>query len=131
MANIDIDYTLSVRAEGGPYMQKTGTNEVQAMTVIKTTVPKNSGTSSVAIQPITINGASFITMYSDNYTSLTYTVDGGASHVLNAPMMLIGSGAVAFLGATQYVLLFTNAGAVSDANVEIFIGRDETSVPLG
>jgi hypothetical protein len=125
--NFDVSYTVSVRVDNGPSLVRSGTVEVAAYDVVKATAAKNSGTVEVVIQPESDGGAAFVVMYADNYTDLSYTVDGGGSIVMEAPVMMIGAGAVSLLGATQLVLLFTNADTLADANIVVYVGRDATA----
>lgn len=122
--NTDIDYTLNVRVDEGPQLQKIDAIEVGAYEVFKCTCPKDSGTVELDLQSGLAGDVSFFAAYSDNYTSLTFTIDGGSAITFNGPIMLIGAGAVAQLGATLLAIEFTNAGAVSVANIVVYVGRD-------
>lgn len=81
----------------------------------------------VKVQPSSTTGdVVLVVVSSDVYdVKLTYTVDGSADvHELDAPLTLVGAGAVGFMngGTPPQKLTFDNALAV-EANVQIVVGR--------
>jgi hypothetical protein len=74
------------------------------------------------------SGVKFLQVTAGSYEDLTYKVDGGTQRTLDAPLLLIGGGAVALLGATQKQFEFTNAGATA-VTVNILVGRDAVVPP--
>lgn len=117
-----INYSIAADFEDGPNISKSAAITATAYDLVDVVVPK-SGSETVDVQPGDTGDVSLFFMYSDNYTLLTYTVDGGGSKTLDGPLILIGTGPVKLLGATCKIFVFTNAGAVRDANVKIFTAR--------
>jgi hypothetical protein len=117
-----IVYSLSADVEDGPTILKTSTITAEAYDVVDVVAPA-AGTAIVDIHPGDTGDVNLFLMYSDNYTSLTYTIDGGSAITLDGPLVLVGAGAVALFGATCNTFTFTNAGVVRDANIKIFVGR--------
>lgn len=120
-----IKYSFSIQVAGGPKVAEADTIEVEAYDMLEVEVP-DSGTSggvaTVNVQPGD-SGVKFLQITADSYEDLTYEVDGGSSQTLDGPLLLIGEGAVALLGATQKQFEFTNAGATAIV-VNILVGRD-------
>lgn len=125
-----ISYSFSIQVAGGPKVAGADQIEVQAYDMLEVEIP-DSGTSggvaTVNVQPGD-TGVKFLQVTAENYGDLTYTVDGGAQQTLDAPLLLIGAGAVALLGATQKQFEFTNAGTAA-VTVNILVGRDAVVPP--
>ena len=113
-----IKYSFSIQVAGGPKAADADSIEVEAYDMLEVEVP-DSGTSggvaTVNVQPGD-SGVKFLQISADSYEDLTYEVDGGSSQTLDGPLLLIGEGAVALLGATQKQFVFTNAGATATQN---------------
>lgn len=123
MSNISYSFTLNVSQ--GPSVVAAGQLDVEAYELISVVVPENGGKTKVDIQPGA--GGQLLIVTADKYGNLTYVVDGaGGSRELDGPHILVGSGAVKLLGATQNQIEFTNNDAQNAANVKIFVGRDAT-----
>ena len=127
-----IKYSFSIQVASGPKVADADQIEVEAYDMLEVEVP-DSGTSggvaTVNVQPGD-SGVKFLQITADSYKDLTYKVDGGSSQTLDAPLLLIGEGAVALLGATQKQFEFTNAGATAII-VNILAGRDAVVPPPG
>jgi hypothetical protein len=121
--SLDIDYTVAVRVPDGPQLQVKDTLAADCIDVHDVVVAKNAGTAEIALQPGYADDVVFLSMYSDNYTSLTVEFDdSGTTLDFDGPMMLIGPGAVVLTGVPN-VALFTNNGTAAAANIRIVIGR--------
>lgn len=118
-----ISWTLNVQVIGGPKVSASDTLSVEAYDKIEAVVPAGSS-ATVNVQPA--DGAEFLLVTASRYENLTYEVDGSGNTVtLNAPHVLIGSGAVRLLGNTQSQFEFNNGGG-EDVSVSILVGRDAT-----
>lgn len=100
---------------------------VQAYDVASATVAAGASNVAVNVQPSSTAGdVVFVVINSDRYdVGLTYTVDSSTDkHALDAPHVLLGSGAVGFMnaGAPPQKLTFTSTLA-KDANVQVVVGR--------
>lgn len=117
-------YSLGMAIDDGPEFLKTGVLDPEAYDVINIKALKSSVPVIADVQPSGTGLVEAIFIYSDNYEALSFTVDLVATPiVLNAPMVLIGAGAVALLGVTQKEFTFTNASATTDANIKILVAR--------
>jgi hypothetical protein len=122
-----LTYVQSVAIASGPSISKTATIDIEAYDVITAVAPKSTGSPEVItvdIQPGDSDLVNIIYITSDQYTSLTYTVDAyDVDITLDAPQMFLGAGQILLLGATCNKLLFTNAGTILDANIRVIVGR--------
>ena len=125
-----ISVTLNVQVVGGPSYPDSRTIEVEAYDVIEVVIPggtiQTPGTAAVNVQPGSAGQVKFLMINSSVYdTNLTYKVDTSTVEVkLDAPLLLIGDGAVRLLGETQKAFAFTNkAGSNKSASVKILVGR--------
>jgi hypothetical protein len=120
-----ISYTFTVQVAGGPKVTNAAKIEVQAYDMLEVTVPdkdSSGGKATVDVQPSS-SGVKLLLITAGSYEDLTYTVDGGSSQTLDAPLVLIGEGAVKLLGSTQKQFEFTNAATEANT-VNILVGRD-------
>jgi hypothetical protein len=93
--------------------------------MIEVTIPHGSVETTVDVQPVTNSLVRGLIIVSDNYVALTYNVDSVVTvRTLDKPLICIGAGSLAFLGATFNKLKFTNAGITANANVRILVLRD-------
>jgi hypothetical protein len=125
-----ISYSFSIQVAGGPKVTDADKVEVQAYDMLEVEVP-DSGTSggkaTVDVQP-SDSGVKFLLVTASSYDKLTYKVDGGTSRTLDAPLLLMGEGALALLGSTQKQFEFTNADTAANM-VNILVGRDAVVPP--
>jgi hypothetical protein len=101
--------------------------EIQAFDVVDVTIAAGASGVTVSVQPSSTAGdVVFVVVTSNTFgAGLTYTVDASTdTHVLDAPHVLLGAGAVGFMnaGAPPEELTFASTLGV-DANVKIVVGR--------
>jgi hypothetical protein len=128
----EISWKVDVKVIDGPKVTAYDKLGVEAYGMIEVEVPDkdtDGGKVTVDVQP-SDSGVKFlmITTASGDYKDLTYKVDGGSAQTLDAPLLLIGEGAVKLLGATQEQFEFTNA-ATSPVTVNILVGRKAVVTP--
>ena len=128
----EISWKVDVKVIDGPKVAASDKLEVEAYGMVEVTAPDkdtDGGKVTVDVQP-SDSGVKFllITTASGEYKDLTYKVDGGDTRTLNAPLLLIGEGAVKLLGATQEQFEFTNTGT-SQITVNILVGRKAVVTP--
>lgn len=126
-----INWLLNVQVTEGPKISESKEVQVEAYDKIDVTVPAKAagpGTATVDVQPGGAGQVKFLLITSSIYDdTLTYTVDGGAANQLDAPLLLIGAGAVKLLGNTQKQFVFSNAiDPAKAASIKILAGRDAT-----
>lgn len=100
---------------------------VQAYDVASATIAAGASNVGVNVQPSSSSGdVIFVVVSSDQYdVGLTYKVDGASdAHALDAPHVLLGSGAVGFMngGAPPQKLTFSSTLS-KDSNVQVVVGR--------
>jgi hypothetical protein len=100
---------------------------VQAYDVASAKIAAGASSVDINVQPSSTAGdVVFVVVSSDQYDAgLSYTVDGGTdAHAVDAPHLLLGSGAVGFMnaGAPPQKLTFSSTLA-KDANVRVVVGR--------
>jgi len=125
--SVSATYSIEVKIVGGPSILKTGAINTDAYDIVTTKVPKGSAPVSLDVQPGGTGKVQAIIMSSDNYESLSYTVDEGSSQTFDAPVVILGPGEAKLLGTTQKVFEFVNAGSTNDANVTILVLREAES----
>jgi hypothetical protein len=121
--------STNVVVPGGPKFASNEKLEVQAYDLIEVTVPKNTDATSAVetLLPGSVGAGQLLAIKSDWYgDDLKYALEsGGTDFTLDRPLILAGTGAVAFFvnstGAPSS-LFFTNASG-NDAKVQILIGR--------
>jgi hypothetical protein len=123
-----ITYSLSADFEDGPSVLKTATIAAGAYDYVEETVPADDE-KIVQVQPGEIEDFLIFMMVSDNYTDLTFTVDAGSPVVFDGPVVLVGAGAAALLGATCAEITFTNADTKRAANIMVFVARVAEEAP--
>ncbi len=120
-----INWTLNIQVVGGPKVADADKLEIQAYDMLEVEIPDkdtSGGVATVDVQPGD-TGVKFLLVTAGDYANLTFKVDGGAANNLDAPLLLMGEGAVKLLGATQKQFEFTNAGTEA-VTVNILVGRD-------
>jgi hypothetical protein len=100
---------------------------VAAYDVVVLTIPASTNNVAVPIQPSSTPGdVVFLVVSSSQYDAgVNYTVDAvAATHVLDAPHILVGSGAVSLLNSASppQKLTFNNT-LTKDINVQVVVGR--------
>jgi hypothetical protein len=124
---------LRVEIAGAGTMSAAHAIEAEAYDRIEVTIPSGTpNTATVQVQP---GGAGQVqlllvtaTAYPDDgagTAQLTYAVDGGTAVDLDAPLLVVGRGAVSLLGAVNEIV-FTNDSA-APVVASILIGRDATA----
>lgn len=111
----------------------THTLEAEAYDRIDVTVPTGTpNTATVEVQPGGTGQVELFFMAASAYpedgsgaAELTYEVDGGGSVDLDAPLLVVGAGAVGLLGDVNEVV-FTN-DSDEEIDVSIVVGRDATA----
>jgi hypothetical protein len=131
MAQIII--TANVVIPSGPKLAFNQKLDVEAYDLIEVTVPAGTaaGSAKEIELPASTGGVAFFAVKSDWYgDDLKYALEsGGTEHALDQPLVLTGTGAVAFFvtgTAVPSSLFFSNANTTDDAKVQILIGRDAT-----
>jgi len=127
---INVSWKLQAAVQGGPNLAAEQPSlSVDAYDVTQVTVPKGAAGLTVHVQPTLAAGekAVFFALTSSQYDAakLTYTVNANvAIHSLDAPLLLIGGGAVGLLDATPvYTLAISNA-LDNPVNIQILVGRN-------
>lgn len=127
-----ITWSFNAKVVDGPQLGDSQALKVEAYDKIDVTIPGGEdaapGAMTIDVQPGDSGQVRFFLMTSTFYhEKLTYKVDGGPEVMLDAPLLLIGLGAVKLLGSTQRKFAFANkAGTTKTANVKILVGRDAT-----
>lgn len=122
--DFDISHSMSVAVPQGPSMSKAGTVSVGAFDTFRATAVKNGGLAELDLVAELAATITFVSMKADNYESLTFKVgELGDVITFDGPIMLVGAGQVALLGAALDTILFTNADTEADANIDVCIGR--------
>lgn len=124
--SIAINWSLNIAVTGGPRLGLVNQPPIaiDAYDVVTTTLAANATGVSVDLQPSGAAGdVVLLTMSSDAYDpTLTYDPGGGAQK-LDAPLLLVGAGAIALLGATPPKSLTFDNGLSQPVNVQILVGR--------
>ncbi len=123
---------LRVEVAGAGTSSATHTLEAEAYDQIDVTVPTGSpNTATVQVQPggsgqvqLLFITASAYPVDGSGTAQLSYTVDGGGSNALTAPLLAVG-GAVALLGSVNQIV-FTN-DSPEEIDISILVGRDATA----
>jgi hypothetical protein len=126
MSNITWQFQAAI--PGGPAFTINQPNiAVQAYDVASATIGAGASGIAVNVQPSTTSGdVVFVVVSSDTYdVGLTYKVDSSTdAHAVDAPHVMLGSGAVGFMnaGAPPQTLTFSST-LTKDANVQVVVGR--------
>ncbi len=135
----NISCSLAVEITGGPEIAITPSVVVDAYDRIDAVIPATTpgpgggastpGKATLDVQPGTAGKVQFLLITSSVYDSkLTYKVDDKPAdpdnQVLDAPLFLMGAGAVSLLGSTQKKFKFANdITPATSASIVIFVGR--------
>lgn len=122
---------LRVEVAGASTSSATHTIEAEAYDRIEVVVPAGDDRT-VQVQPGGAGQVSLLLVTAAEYPNdgagtnlLVYTVDGGSSIDLDAPLLLVGAAAVGLLGDVN-TIVFTN-NHTADLEVSILVGRDATA----
>lgn len=122
---------LRVEVAGAATSSATHTLEAEAYDRIAVVVPAGDERT-VQVQPGGAGQVSLLLVTAAEYPDdgagtnlLTYTVDGGGSIDLDAPLLLVGAAAVGLLGDVNEMVITNNHTA--DIEVSILVGRDATA----
>lgn len=124
---------LRAEVAGAGTSSATHTIEAEAYDRIDVTVPTGApNTATVQVQPGGAGQVQLLLVTASAYPAdgtgaaqLTYAVDGGSSIDLDAPLLVVGSGAVGLLGDVNEIV-FTN-DSDEPIDVSILVGRDATA----
>lgn len=120
-----IHWLYSVRAEGGPSAALNGQLQVDGYEKLSVSVAAGVALD-VTVGPATwAEIHSLVVSASDMTGALTVEPNGASAVPLDSPIILLGAGAVALLGAGNATLTLNNTGA-ADVLVDIFVARDAT-----
>lgn len=130
-----VKWLFSVNPTNGPKLAPNGTLDVEAYELIDIDVAGGGGTSALTL-PAPNSDLSLLMITASKYSTedglLTYTINGGGTDIqLDAPLCLIGKGAIEYLIAASggssdpAELEFTNnIGTVEDTTaITILVGR--------
>jgi hypothetical protein len=123
-----IAWTLNVAVPGGPKVPIGDTLTVDAYDVIDVNVADASADTPVEIQPGGAGSVRFLLVKASSYgDQLTYKVNEASADAvtLDAPLALVGAGAVALLGDSPQKLLVSN-DLGQDISLRILVGRTAT-----
>jgi len=117
-----IQFTMTVTTSAGARLGRTGSIEVGAIDVFHAVAPAD-GAVKLDLTVEDISTIEFVSIESDNYEDLTFTVGDGSPVAIVGPVMLVGAGQVGLLGAALATIEFENADTEADANIRMTIGR--------
>lgn len=124
---------LRVEVTGAGTESATQALDAEAYDKIHITVPTGSpGTATVEVQPGGAGQAQLLLLTASRYpldgtgaAELTYEVDGSGTAIdFDAPLLLVGSGALSLLGAVNTIDFSNSSDA--DLTVTLLVGRDAT-----
>jgi hypothetical protein len=123
-----ISWSVFIDVSAGPKLAAKDLLEVEAYDKIAVRLEAGATDVDVEIQPGGAGQVSLLMIKSSIYDAgLTYSPDGGATTIpLDAPLVLIGAGAVSLLADAPQVLRWSNETA-EVAQIEVFVGRDATA----
>ena len=120
-----LTWGMSMAVAGGPALTASDHSDVEGYDKIEAEIPENSVATTLNVQPSLLTELKALIILADIYEDLTYTVDEGiVPMTLDGPLMLIGAGNIALLGATVNDIIFTNANATTARNITILVARD-------
>jgi hypothetical protein len=120
-----INWAFNLKVLGGPAVSVAGEWSVEAYDKIVATIKAGETDVAVNIQPKDAGSTRLIIITAGTYgENLTYAVNdkGNEKVVLDAPHVLLGSGAVALLDPEPATLFLSN-GTDDDVTVQIFVAR--------
>jgi hypothetical protein len=120
-----IKWSVTFEAVLGPRVAEAGELVVGAYDKVSVLLAGNATDLDVDVQPSATSGdLELLVLKAGKYDAgVTYSADAGATHFdLDGPVALIGTGAVALLGAAPQTLRFSNPSA-DPVDIEILAGR--------
>jgi hypothetical protein len=123
-----VNWTVSLQIPGGPRIGESGAVSVEAYDRVSVVVEAGATDVDVEVQPGAADGqVSVLAITASAYSAnLTVSPDGGTTtFALEAPVALVGSGAVSLLAAAPQQVRLANAGAEA-VTVDVLVGRDAT-----
>jgi len=121
-----INWAVHVDVSAGPTLSASGASTLQAYDKIGITLEAGAADVDVELQPGDDAGQVLLLVITASAydEDLTYSPDAGATEIpLDAPLALIGAGAVSLLAATPQELQFDN-GTEAAVEVQILVGRN-------
>jgi hypothetical protein len=124
---VSLTWQFQAAVPGGPSLILNQPSiEISGYDVAAVTVPASAANFAVPAVPASSAGDVILLVISSSKydAGINYQVDGGASHVLDGPHLMVGSGAVAMLnGGTPPQKLSFNNTLTSDISIQILVGR--------
>jgi hypothetical protein len=122
-----IKWAVHIDVAAGPKLSATDVIEVEAYDKVGITLDAGAADVDVELQPGGAGQVTLLMIKASNYDpAITFSADGGATTVpLDAPLVLIGTGAVSLLADAPQQLQWDN-GTADPVQVDIFVGRDAT-----
>ncbi len=124
--SIQINWAFNVAVDGGPQLSLANAPKitVDAYDLVTATLPASTTGVAVDLQPSSTAGdVVLLALSSDAYDdTVTYDPGGGAQQ-LNGPVLLVGAGPVALLGATPPTSMTFDNGLAAPVTVKVLIGR--------
>lgn len=97
--------------------------DVEVIEKIEANVLKNSVAKVVEVHPAGCL-VQFIAITAESYEDLTLQVGSGDPITLDGPLVLMGEGVIAILGADTSQMTLTNADTLADNMVTMMVGRN-------
>lgn len=123
-----LQWSFNALLVNGPSLAFSDTFDVEAYDKIDVEVDAQAGAApgskDVEVQPGGAGRVQFLLVTASSYDPpLTYEVDGGAARPLDAPLLVVGSGAVSAFSPTLNDITFHNVHNSARA-VQILVGRN-------
>jgi hypothetical protein len=128
---VKVNWVVNVQVVDGPKLPAADSLDLEAYDFIQIDVEAGAADFEVEVQPGSTTGVALLMIQAATFTDeVSYTVndtedDGGTRFALDGLHLLVGSGAMGFLGAAPETLYFYNDGA-EPAQISILVGRDAT-----
>ena len=123
----NVNWAVHVDVPSGPKLTAANTIAVEAYDKVNLTLDANATKVKVDIQPGAAGQVKLLMITASAYdTKITYSTDAGTTKVaLDAPQVLIGSGAVGLLKPDPKTWQWDN-GTADPVAIQIFVVRDAT-----
>lgn len=131
---VKVGWLVNVQIPEGPKLPAAGNVMVDAYDVVRVEVPAGAEAMEVELQPGALSAVKLLMLHSSAFSAdLSYSVNAAEAtaanrYALDGPHVLVGSGALAMLGAAPESLFIYNNGADPVA-MTILVGRDATPTP--